>query len=160
METFKEMEREDRMTVVLGGKVLVVDIDFSIDRVSDPLKPQLDIKSLKTSYAVSGGALDGTTSNKEGSASLDALLAESIRDFLREVHKATEEQNAIEAARLGNIILEQLKYLITLDKLAAKKEDENGGIRWFVDIDHLGASVEKFAAQEASAIASYVFCSS
>lgn len=160
METFKEdLERENRMTVVLGGKVLVLDIDFSIHRASDPLNPRIDIKSLKTSYAVPGAGVDGSaTANTEGSASLDVLLAESIAAFLREVQKGAEKHDAIEAERLGKVVVGQLKYLMVLDKLAARKEEEGGGIRWFVDVDELGAGVEKFAAREADAIASYVAC--
>lgn len=158
METFKEdFERENKMTVVLGGKVLVLDIDFSVDR-SDPTKPRIDVKTLKTSYAVQGGTNDGSTSaNMEGSASLDALLAGSIREFLIEVQKDLEEQDALEAERLGKVVAEYLKYLMMLDKLAAKKEENGGGIRWFADMDKLGAGVEQFAASEANIIASYVF---
>lgn len=157
METFKEdFERENKMTVVLGGKVLVLDIDFSVDR-SDPTKPRIDVKTLKTSYAVQGGTNDGSTSaNMEGSASLDALLAGSIREFLIEVQKDLEEQDALEAERLGKVVAEYLKYLMMLDKLAAKKEENGGGIRWFADMDKLGAAVEQFAASEANVIASYV----
>lgn len=157
METFKEdLEREGRMTFVLGGKVLVLDIDLSVDRTLHPGSPRIDVKSLKTSYAIPNGAggSGSATANTEGSASLDVFLATSIGAFLHEVQKDTDLLDAMHAERLGNAVAEQLEYLMMLDKVAAIKEEEGGGIRWFVDIDELGAKAEKFASREADVIAS------
>jgi hypothetical protein len=158
METFKDdLMREGDWTVVLGGKVLVLDIDFSCDRASDPKKPRIELEKLKASYAVHNSVIDGPTSaNTEGSASLGALLAEGIRAFLKEIQKDTEVQDAVEAERLGKVVVEHLKYLMVLDKLAARKEDDGGGIRWFVDADKIGVGVERFAQSEADAVAAYV----
>lgn len=93
-------------------------------------------------------------SQQEGSASLDALLTLSVQNFLNEVQKDTDLVDAMEAERLGKVVLEQLRYLVTLDKVAAKKEQEGGGMRWFVDIDDLGSNTEKFGSSEAGVIAS------
>lgn len=158
METFKDnLMRDGDWTVVLGGKVLVLDIDFSFDRVLDPKKPRIGVERLKTSYAAPNNITDGSiTANTEGSSSLNALLAGAIRAFLVEVQKDPETQDAVEAERLGKIVVSHLKYLMMLDKLATRKEEDGGGIRWFVDADELGAGVEKCARSEADAIVTYV----
>jgi hypothetical protein len=138
-------------TIVLGGKVLVLDIYFSN-------KLRIDIEKLKTSYAIPGNSLDGTTSNTgntEGSASLDVLLTGSIRAFLREIQKDPEVLDALEAERLGKVVVDHLGYLMVLDKLAARKDEKNGGMRWFVDADELAVEVTKFAGSEADAVATY-----
>jgi hypothetical protein len=155
METFKDdLMRDGQWTVVLGGKVLVVDIDFFCDRVSDPKKPCISVEKLKTSYADPNNATDGSIhANTEGSASLSALLAGSISAFLKEIQRDPEARDALEAERLGNAVVKHLMYLMVLDKLAARKEEDGGGIRWFVDADRLGVGVEKFAGSEADAIA-------
>lgn len=150
METFKDDSRKAGISVVLGGKVLVVDIDFSVDR-TDPSRPKIDVASVKTSYAIPNNA-DGSTSNTNGSESLDAFLADSIRGFCEEVQRAEDIRDPLEAARRGVFILEQLQYLVMLDGLAARKED--GGVRWFVDVDQLCSVSENFAKSEAEAVAS------
>lgn len=152
METFKDNNMGDgEWTIVLGGKVLVLDIYFSN-------KLRIDIEKLKTSYAIPGNSLDGTTSNTgntEGSASLDVLLTGSIRAFLREIQKDPEVLDALEAERLGKVVVDHLGYLMVLDKLAARKDEKNGGMRWFVDADELAVEVTKFAGSEADAVATY-----
>ncbi|KDQ57704.1 hypothetical protein JAAARDRAFT_35389 [Jaapia argillacea MUCL 33604] len=150
MESFKEEERDGRMTVVLGGKVLVVDIEMAVDR-SDPRKPKIDVGSAKTSYAVPSGS-SGATTNTDGSTSLDGFLASSIRAFFVEVQKDEEMQDCLEAARLGKVVADSLEYLMTLDKLASKEGD--GGLRWFSHIDKLASTIEPFAKSEAEAISS------
>ena len=78
MEAFREEERDGRVTLTLGGKVIVVDINLSIDR-QDPQSPRLSVISVKTSYAVPGGAAGSTT---QGSTSLDGFLTDSLAEFL------------------------------------------------------------------------------
>ncbi|KAF8070318.1 hypothetical protein FPV67DRAFT_1755245, partial [Lyophyllum atratum] len=149
METFKDDGREGGISVVLGGKVLVIDVDFSVDK-NDPLKPRITVSNVKTSYAIANS--EGSTSNSAGSLSLDAFLRASIETFCVEVQKPEDVRNLEEAARLGTIILEQLRYLVMLDRLAARKED--GGLRWFVDLDELCPVLEAFAKSEAEVVAS------
>ncbi|TFY58921.1 hypothetical protein EVJ58_g6110 [Rhodofomes roseus] len=81
METFREEEREGRVTVVLGGKVLVIDIDLAVDR-ADPERPAVSVANVKTSYAIPNVATSSTT---QGSASLDGFLADRVRAFLKEL---------------------------------------------------------------------------
>lgn len=144
METFKDEGREGVISLVLGGKVLVVDIDFLVDRM-DPEKPTIQISNVKTSYAIPGAE------NTEGSTSLDAFLLHSMQAFCAQVQLPEDELDPLEAARLGLIINSHLDYLVILDRFAERKND--GGLRWFVDVDQLCHVVEEFASSEAQAIA-------
>ena len=147
METFQE-QRGGHMTVVLGGKILVIDIDLQVNRAI-PDNPILAISALKTSFAVPNGSINSTT---DGSTSLDTSLAGTLRAFLCEVQKDEELQDIIVAARHGARFQEHLKYLMSLDKLALREGDR--GLRWFNGIDRLAAQfIEPLAIKEADAIA-------
>ncbi|THH00798.1 hypothetical protein EW026_g1786 [Hermanssonia centrifuga] len=146
MEAFKE-EREGHVTMMLGGKVIVVDIDIALDRsVMD--NPSMDLSSVKTSYAVPNGAAGSTTA---GSASLDGYLNDSLRAFLSEVQKDEELQDPEEAARIGARIADDFRYLMDMDQLAFR-EAENG-LRWFNIMDLLSVEAERFAQKEAESVA-------
>jgi hypothetical protein len=153
METFTDEEREGRMTMVLGGKVVVVDIDFAIDR-SDPLAPSIDVTGTKTSYAVPNGPF---ASAMNGSILLDDLLARNVRSFCEEIQKGEEIRQPRVAAQRAKVVIEHLCYLMMLDKLAMQEGDK--GIRWFVDMLELGSKVDQFAKLEATSVASCVSCS-
>lgn len=150
MEAFKEEQREGHITLILGGKVIVVDMDLAADR-SDPFSPRLSVTGVKTSYAVTSGAASSTTA---GSTSLDAFLAESLGAFLVEVQKDEELQDPDLAAKMGTRIADSLKYLMQLDHLAA--EEGEAGLRWFNHNDLLSLDAERFASEEAAAISKYV----
>lgn len=140
MEMFKEEERAGKTTVVLGGKVLVVDIYFDVQR------PRIDVASVKTSYAV-----PETVSNAEGSPSLDVFLKWSIQAFLDEVQR--EAVDRLEAERLGKFVLEQLRYLMMLDGFATGSE----GVKWFSAVDTLEEMAMEVAKAEAEVIAKCAF---
>ncbi|PIL30569.1 hypothetical protein GSI_07269 [Ganoderma sinense ZZ0214-1] len=146
METFNDPEQNGRTSVVLGGKVLVVDIDFAIDR-TDPTKPTIDVATLKTAYAIPNSTAESSSGN---SVSLDGFLAHAIRAFLGEVQKEDAQRDSVEAARIGNLLSDHLSYLMKLDHLALSEGD--GGLRWFSFIDKMSLEVEKFASREAAAI--------
>ncbi|KAJ7497097.1 hypothetical protein FB451DRAFT_1210047 [Mycena latifolia] len=148
METYKEDGREAGM--LLAGTVLVMEVEFSISR-EEPLNPKLDVASVKTSYAIPNSD-SGVTSNTDGSISLDAFLAGSIQKFCTELNKSEEVRDPREVARLGAAVLDQLRYLVMLDRLASSKDE--GGVRWFVDIDQLCSILENFSKSEAEAVAS------
>ncbi|KAG5646798.1 hypothetical protein DXG03_002175 [Asterophora parasitica] len=150
METFKDDGREGGTIVVLGGKVLVIDVEFFVSR-EDPLKPIITVSSVKTQYAITDS--EGA-SNSGGSTSLDAFLRTSIENFCVEVHKPEDVRNLEHAARLGGSILDHLRYLVMLDRLAARKVKEGDGLKWFLDLDELGPIVEAFAKNEAEMVAS------
>ncbi len=141
METFKDETGEGTVSLVLGGKVLVVDVEFSVNR-SSPL-PSIKVLNVKTSYA---------NFDTAGSASLDAFLATSMSAFCDAVQMSEADVNPLEAARLGTVVNSHLRYLVMLDRLANRKED--GGIRWFVDVDQLCHVLEDFAKAEAQAVSS------
>ncbi|KAG5725899.1 hypothetical protein E4T56_gene5116 [Termitomyces sp. T112] len=149
METFKDEGRQGGTSVVLGGKVVVVDVDFSLNK-TELDRPRIMVSSVKTSYAIT--ASDGTTSNSGGSPSLDEFLRRCIQNFCDEVQKNEDVRKSDEAARLGVIVTQQLQYLVMLDKLAARKDD--GGLQWFTGLDKLCPTLEAFAASEAQAVAS------
>lgn len=147
METFKDESGDGKINLILGGKVLVVDVDFAVDK-TNPLWPIISVASVKTSYAIQNA--EPGSSNADGSISLDGFLTESMRRFCEQVQKDEASQDPLEAGRLGAIIFSQLKYLVTLDRLAHRRDD--GGIRWFVDIDQLCTILEGFAKNESQAI--------
>lgn len=146
MEAFNDSERDGHSTVVLGGKVLVVDIVFSVDR-TDPIRPIVGVTTCKTSYAIPNSTATSSTGN---STSLDGFLAEAIRAFLNEVQKEDAQRDSVEAARLGNLLSDHLTYLMKLDHLAISEGD--GGLRWFSFIDRMSVDVEKLASSEADAL--------
>ncbi|KAF9264189.1 hypothetical protein L218DRAFT_863517 [Marasmius fiardii PR-910] len=145
METFKE-EKEGGTLLVFGGKVLVIDIDLSISRTEF----NVQVTGVKTTYAASSSTSESST--MDGSSSLDAYLKNSLQRFFSEVQKPEETRNPVEAARLSKIVLDDLRYLVMVDKLAERKGD--GGVRWFVDVDQLSSVVEDLSKREAQAIAS------
>ncbi|KAJ6603126.1 hypothetical protein B0H10DRAFT_648335 [Mycena sp. CBHHK59/15] len=148
MEAYKEDGREAGM--LLAGTVLVVEVEFAISH-ENPLDPKLGVVGVKTSYAIPSSD-SGATSNTDGSISLDAFLAGTIQKFCTEVKKPEEERDPREVANLGVAVLEQLRYLVMLDQLAARKDD--GGLRWFVDVDQLCPTLEGFSKSEAEVVAS------
>ena len=150
METFRDDGREDRQIVVLGGKVLVVDIEFTVDRTDHHL-PRLDVVTVKTSYAIPNGISNSSSDNIN---SVERLLADSIQAFFNEAQKDEALRRPQEAARLGRSVRDHCRYLMTLDSFAQRKED--GGIRWFADVHQLGIAAENMAKAEAISVASYV----
>jgi len=150
MESFKDDGRAGNVTVMLGGKVLVVDVFFSIS-MENPSRPRAHVASVKTSYATSEEA-SGNSSNTKGSISLDVFLAQSLQKYCDEVQKHEDERDAVRAGKLAANFQQQLEYLVMLDKLA----EMNNGARaaWFVDTDELCPKVEEFANAEAEAVAS------
>jgi hypothetical protein len=50
METFKDVETKGKITLIVGGKALVVDIELSMDR-NDETRPKLFVVALRASYA-------------------------------------------------------------------------------------------------------------
>lgn len=139
MQSFSEPESEGRITVTLAGEVLVVDIEFHVDR-QDTLKPALTVVSVKTSYGAEAA----------GSISLNAFLLHCIQTFCAAVQKEDDQQDALEARRLSQKMIEHFKYLMMLETLAKAEE---GGTRWFVDIEQLCLRLESFAKQESEALA-------
>ncbi|KDR75352.1 hypothetical protein GALMADRAFT_249398 [Galerina marginata CBS 339.88] len=145
METFIDESRVGGLNVVLGGKVLVIDVDFAIEG-EDPLKPMLKVANVKTSNALLQGNANGSTSTM-----IDAFLRDSIDKYCVEMQKSEDSRNSLYAASLRKVVHDHLRYLVLLDRLASRKED--GGIRWFTDIDELCPTLIRVAKSEAEDIA-------
>jgi hypothetical protein len=143
MESFRE---EGSSTVVLGGKVLVVDVDFVTER-EDPLNPILKVSSVKSSNALVPG-----NSNSPTSTLTDSFLADSIERYCVEMQKREDCRDVALASMLRNNVLDNLRYLMVIDGLANRKE--YGGLRWFTDIDELCPTLNGLATSEAEVIAS------
>ncbi|KAG2015904.1 hypothetical protein CC2G_009126 [Coprinopsis cinerea AmutBmut pab1-1] len=134
---------KDTPTIILGGNVIVVDIDFVIER-TNPLKPRVSVSRVKTSYAI--------PSAQSTSTALDGFLLNIIQAFCVEVQQPEDVRDPQKAAKLGENVLLQLQYLVMLDQLTQRQHD--GGLKWFTALDEVGPTVEGFAVKEASAIAS------
>ena len=145
METFKEAETDGKIPLILGGKVLVVDIELAVDR-SNKEHPTLSVIALKTSYA---SPVSGATT--EGSASMNGFLMDYVREFIVEVHKPLREQDTKKAGKLIKGFLAHMQYLMKLDGMATQEGDS--GLRWFNNIDELALTAEGRARTEARNIA-------
>jgi len=131
--------------VVLGGKALVIDVEFTITK-ENPLKPKLKLAGVKTSNALMAGSSIPTTSTF-----LDTFLADGILAYCEEMQKEEAERDSERAADLRRTVIEHLKYLVVLDGLASREDD--GGIRWFTDIDELCPHLKKVASLESATVA-------
>ncbi|KAH7926534.1 hypothetical protein BV22DRAFT_1062766 [Leucogyrophana mollusca] len=125
METFTDTgtSPSSKVNVVLGGKVLVIDLEFDSEKCQ--------IVSVKTSFAPSATP----------APTLDTFLSKKITAWICAVQKANDvmfdgppsaEDPAMEAARLSHDIQENFVYLMMLDALA-----ESDSIRWFTDVDRV-----------------------
>lgn len=144
MEIFQD-HKDGGISLMLGGKVIVIDIDLSVD-TKDPANPTLKVTNVKTAYAIPN------TSSQGASTSLDGLLRDSVSAFLTEVQKSDEFMSSREAARLGQNIRGHLSYLVMLDQLAAL--NTGAGIQWFADVDAQSSLLELFSKVESEAVAS------
>jgi hypothetical protein len=144
MEAFQE--NQGGSTVVMGGKVLVIDIDFAIHR-THPI-PKLEVVNVKTSNALLAA---NSNSNSRTSALLDCFLLDGIRDYCEEMQKDEDLRDSQRAGALRRRMVEPLKYLVLLDGLASQKE--GGGIRWFTDVDELHPVLIELARSEAQTVA-------
>lgn len=150
METFKDEGKEGIVTVLLGGKVVVIDVDLSIDR-SKPDNAQIRNVNTKISYATMNNS-SNNGGNAHGSPYLDRFLSKCIQDFCDKVQDP--DPNPVKAAACLKLILEQLRYLVLLDGLAERKD--SAGVKWFIDSDDQWPMLENLAKEEATVIASYV----
>jgi len=110
-------------TIMMAGKVLVLDVDIDGGVV------------VKTSFAVGNNSANAPSAAPD----LDAFLARDIarwidaanRASLAAAHHTQAEDPAIEAAYLGLVVQDHLRYLMMLDSLAVAEGER--GIRWFME---------------------------
>lgn len=110
-------------TIMMAGKVLVLDVDIDGGVV------------VKTSFAVGNNNANGSPAAPD----LDVFLARDIarwvdaanRASLAAAHNTQAEDPAVEAAYLGLVVQDHLRYLMMLDSLAVAEGER--GIRWFME---------------------------
>ena len=149
MEVFKEGEdRNGKMTIMLGGKVLVIDVDLIIHgSASGPSSRRISVSSVKTSHALPSGNSGNTLA--ERSASLDAFILRTWNDYVDEV-QSNDVDSSPRAGQISRDIQSHLSYLMKLDKLASAEGDH--GIRWFNDTGLLNAVTDRISKVEADAL--------
>ena len=110
-------------TIMMAGKVLVLDVHIDGGVV------------VKTSFAVGNNNANGPPAAPD----LDAFLARDIARWVDAAkcaslaaarHTQTEDP-AVEAAHLGLVVQNHLRYLMMLDSLAIAEGER--GIRWFME---------------------------
>lgn len=143
MESFRGDSKQEALTAILGGKVLVIDVELTIDQTHAE-KHILKLVSIKTSLALG-------SSNPSLSTALDEFLAESFQGYCDEMQKDEEIRDSQRASDLRRRMIEHLKYLVFLDGLARKKEED--AIKWFKDVDGLSPMLKNLARSEAQAVA-------
>lgn len=123
MEAFIDSSGTSATTIMMAGKVLVLDVNID-GRVV-----------VKTSFAVGNHNANGPPAAPE----LDAFLARDIarwvhaanRTSIAAAHDTQAEDPAVEAALLGLVVQDHLRYLMMLDLLAVAEGER--GIRWFTE---------------------------
>lgn len=147
MESFTEDKKDGRVTMVLGGKVLVIDVELIIQHTPSP--PRIELTSIKTSHALPSGTSSGVNALAERSASLDEMLYLTWRKYL-DVVQRNDADSATQAAHVVRDIHSQLTYLMKLDELASQEGDK--GIRWFSDVGLMCSVAEQILKTEASVV--------
>lgn len=150
MEIFKDEEKKGHITIMLGGKVLVLEIDLAVQKNTPTLSDsQITVVGVKTSHALPSGTSSGNTL-AERSASLDEHISRTWNRYLQEV-QGNDVENSMRAAYFARDILAQLSYLMKLDSLAVQEGDL--GIRWFNDIGMMSSIAEQVAKVESESVA-------
>ena len=148
MEAFKDGSINDgKMTIVLGGKELVIDIDLAISHQGSVLR--VEIANVKTSHALPSGQSENTLA--ERSSALDAFLLNALKAYAEEVQSGSNE-SSMRAAFMARDICAHLKYLMKLDSFAASEGDS--GIRWFNDIGLMSIVADQVFKAEVDALTS------
>lgn len=140
METFKdELEREAKVSITLGGKVLVLDVELQLDQDNNAIA----LVAVKTSYALAD--------SPEGSPALDQFLFSLIHAFLDCVQ--AEQVDFFKVDGLSNAFRSHLRYLMRLDALAALPAEQEGGIRWLTITEDYGRQIDQLVTSEARLVA-------
>lgn len=149
MEIFKEEEKDGRLTLVLGGRVLVIDVELATRRTSSD--PMMRVSSVKTSHALPHGTSGNALAERSGS--LDAFLRDSWNAYFETVQRDSPD-NSMKAAQIAKDINAHFAYLMKLDGLASQEGDD--GIRWFNDIGLMCGIAERVLEVETASIAKRV----
>lgn len=145
MEIFRDEEdKSGKLTIMLGGKVLVVDVDLHIQRdAAHPQASHVTVSNIKTSHALPSG--NSGNALAERSTSLNAFMLRTWNSYLEEIQK-NDVESSMRAAHIGRDIRSHLSYLMKLDALASQEGDQ--GIRWFNDTGFMSIVAEQISKTE------------
>ena len=147
MEAFKDGDVSDgKLTIVLGGKELVIDIDLAINHQGSISR--VEIANVKTSHALVGHS-ENTLA--ERSNALDAFLLNALKAYVEEVQSGSSE-SSMRAAFMARDVCAHLKYLMKLDAFASSEGES--GIRWFNDIGLMSIIADQIFKAEIDALIS------
>ncbi|KAG8935104.1 hypothetical protein FRC03_002589 [Tulasnella sp. 419] len=145
-DVFKEKEGDDKVTIICGGKIVVVDIELRKNG-----QDLLQVTAVKSTHASSDatGSSSVSATVDISTGSLDALLLSSVRSFVNEVQKV--EPDCVFAEKLGGAIQNHFKAIMNMDALA--DSPVNGGHKWFKAVGEIDTIASDVANREAQAIA-------
>lgn len=153
MEVFSETEPGGKLTAILAGKVIVLDIEFQVN-ISN-MGEEIRLVSLKSTHAAPVDAPATSTSTlPTAGASLDTFLMAVFRQYLAELQETDSQVNHVQVSRLGHALESHLQYIMKLDSLAQREIE--GGSRWFTEVDDLSSVAKQVIPKEASTVAQLV----
>lgn len=147
MQVYKETQ--DKVTLILSGKILVLDIEIKVQRTP---KLSLEMVSLKSTQAFPSDAAAATAPSLPTSGSfIDDFILKTFREYLTEVQKDPKDIKVWHAAVLCRNLKRDLHHLMKLDNLAQRTHE--GGSRWFTEVDDLSSVAKQLAPKEARTVA-------
>ena len=140
------------MTIVFGGKVLVIDIVLKISH-GQSVTHRLQLVSVKSTLAASQAQLG---SHSLSSETLDKLLFDCLEEYIAECQKPPLLQDHIHARALANVFKKHLHYLSELDRFTVVKEEGESlkvdGTSWLEEVGFIGNAYEQLALNEMRSI--------
>lgn len=153
LDTYKdENAKEGNVSLLCGGKAVVLDVEFRIRPLHLPSADDIGIglSSIKISVAppAEGTALPASPYEIH----LDNLFQSLVSEFITLAHAANAD--CLLAARPMAEFQRHLEYLMHIDRLAT--EEGEAGARWFRHVGSTAAFAEGICTQEASALSTQV----
>lgn len=148
-EVFTETGQEGTITLLCGGKMLVIEVGL---RRSDEEVPRLEVVDAKAQHSHGDeGAVPQNRSPR------DLLLLRSLSEYVAEGQKSTPDVKKV--AKLGRTFQSHVELLMTFDALANAEAaaGKTNGDRWFKEAEVTEAIVRELAGREAKALTRYAF---
>jgi hypothetical protein len=156
MECFKDPhpgeEGHDLVTIVFGGKVLVIDIVLKVSNLPT-IVPRLQLVSVKSTLAASQAQSESHLLSAE---TIDKLLYDCLEKYVAECQKPPLVQDSIYARVLANTFKKHLQHLSELDRFTVVKELGDSlkvdGVSWLEEVGMIGRTYEQFSQQEIASL--------
>ncbi|GJJ06302.1 hypothetical protein Clacol_000493 [Clathrus columnatus] len=149
MQVYTDRETENKITLILSGKILVLDIDIKV--YHNP-NIHLEMVSLKSTQAFPLDAAAATAPSLPTSGSfIDDFILKTFREYLVEIQKDSKDINVEHISKLCRSLKRDLHHLMKLDNLAQRIQE--GGSRWFTEVDDLSSVAKQLAPKEAVTVA-------